>query len=130
VSREERARAPTTDTNGRLQRPALPAPAAGYAGSSGRLHNCASGAGERGGRARRQPTPTTDANNLLLSRSRRSLARMKKKALLLLLPFCGRSGQSFGLSGSDPPTPPRRKTFAPGPQTRQAWVAARFARAA
>jgi hypothetical protein len=34
-------------------------------------------------------------------------ARVKKKALLLMLLFRGRSGQHLGLSGGDPPNPPR-----------------------
>jgi hypothetical protein len=37
---------------------------------------------------------------------RRSRARSKKEALLLLLLFCGRSGKNIGLSGGDPPNPP------------------------
>jgi hypothetical protein len=37
---------------------------------------------------------------------RLSWARSKKNSPLLLLLFCGRSGQNLGLSGGDPPNPP------------------------
>jgi hypothetical protein len=40
--------------------------------------------------------------------------RIEKKALLLVLLFCGRSGQNLGLSGGDPPNPPCRRRGSTG----------------